>query len=77
MAVHLFEYRITAMSVETVASLSLLGAHHHSHYMPGLDTSGEISSQQTSDLEGPQDCNLGDPVHVEGGNMKGMASHLI
>jgi hypothetical protein len=62
------------MSAETAASLSLLGAHHHRKYLLGLDTSGAISFQQTSDLDGPQDCNLGDPVHVEDGNMKGMSS---
>jgi len=63
------------MSAKTVASLSLLGVHHHREYMLDLDTSGEVSSQETSDLDGPSDCNFGDPTHAEDGNMKGMASN--
>jgi hypothetical protein len=46
------------MSAKTVAlSLSVMGAHRHIQYFLALDTLGEITSQQNSNLDGPQAYN--------------------
>jgi hypothetical protein len=75
MAILLYQSQIDVMSAKAVASLSLMGAHQHNQYFLDLNTSGEISGRQNSDLDGPQVCNLLDPIHEEDDDMKGMASN--
>ena len=58
------------MSAKAVDFLSPLGGHQHNQSLIDLDTSSEISPQQTLDLYGVQDSKLLDPIHAKDGNMK-------